>query len=144
MSEQTFNVNCGFFDAVSGDRLYSADEMNRPYKRVISNGVFATPQGTPSTDLQVLSAGNEMNIIVKSGEGLFGDKWFENPSDITIQVPSNTQLVPRRDSVIVQIDKRTNGRTGNVIYRTGTPSSNPLPPDIGTVTNVIEYRVANI
>lgn len=144
MAEQKFNVNCGFFDAVDNDRLYTADEMNRPYKRVITNGVFATPSGTPSTDLQVLSAGSGMNIIVKKGEGLFGDKWFENPSDLTITVPNNSNITPRRDSVIVQVDKRINGRTGNIIYREGTPSSNPQVPDINTVDNIIEYRLANI
>lgn len=144
MAEQKFNVNCGFFDAVDNDRLYTADEMNRPYKRVITNGVFATPSGTPSTDLQVVSASSGMNIVVKKGEGLFGDKWFENPSDLVITVPNNTNITPRRDSVIVQVDKTINGRTGNIVYREGTPSSNPQVPDINTVDNVIEYRIANI
>lgn len=144
MADQVFQVQCGFFDSINKDRLYTAEQMNRPYKRVITNGVFATPQGTASTDLQVLSAGDGMNIIVKAGEGLFGDKWFENPSDFTITVPNNTGVVPRRDSVIVQVDKRSSGRIGAIIYREGTPASNPVPPDIGTVNNVIEYRVANI
>ena len=144
MADQIFNVNCGFFDAVNNDRLYSADQMNRPYKRIITNGVFATPQGTPSTDLQVSSASNGMNIVVAAGEGLFGDKWFENPSQIVITVPNNTGVVPRVDSVIVQVDKRTSGRTGNIVYRTGTPASSPAVPPINTITNVIEYRVANI
>ncbi len=144
MNDQKFQVNCGFFDSINKDRLYSADEMNKPYKRVITNGVFATPKGTPSTDLQVISGNNGMNIIVKAGEGLFGDKWFENPNDISITVPSNTNIVPRRDSVIVQIDKTQSGRVGNIVYRTGEASSNPMPPNIGTVNNIIEYRLANI
>ena len=144
MSDQTFAVNCGFFDSVSGDRLYSANEMNRPYKRLVSNGVFATQSGTPSTDLQVMSANNGMNIICKAGEGIFADKWFENPADITISVPSNTELVPRKDSVIVQVDKTTAGRVGNIVYRTGTANSNPQVPAINTDPNIIEYRISNI
>ena len=144
MADQVFNVNCGFFDAVDSDRTYNADQMNNPYKRIISNGVFATPQGTPSTDLQVVSAGSGMNIIVKAGQGLFADKWFENPTGITITVPNNTALVPRVDSVIVQVDKRVSGRVGNIVYRTGTPASSPAAPAINTVSGVTEYRVANI
>lgn len=144
MAEQTFNVNCGFFDSIDKDRLYSANEMNRPYKRIITNGVFATPKGTPSTDLQVVSAGNGMNIIVNPGEGLFADKWFENPAVIAITVPNNPNIVPRRDSVIVQVDNRQSGRVGNIVYREGTPSSNPQAPAINTVTDVVEYRIANI
>lgn len=143
MADQTFAVNSGFYDAVNSDRTYSADDMNRPYKRLVSNGVFATPQGTKSTDLQVVAAGG-MQIIVKAGEGIFADKWFENPAAINITVPSNTSTSPRIDSVIVQVDKRTSGRVGNIVYRTGTPSSNPSAPAINTTSNVIEYRLANI
>lgn len=143
MADQTFAVNCGFFDAINSDRVYSADEMNRPYKRVISNGVFATPNGTPSTDLQVV-ASSGMSIICKKGEGLFGDKWFENPSGIAITVPSNTGTVPRIDSVLVQVDTRTSGRVGNIVHRTGTPASTPVPPAINQVEGVIEYRLASI
>lgn len=144
MAETKYQINGGFFDSVNKDRLYTADDMNRPYKRIISEGVFATPQGTPSSDLQVLSAGSGMNIIVKKGEGLLGQKWYENPNDLTITVPSNTNIVPRRDSVILQIDKRTSGRVPNIVYREGTPSSNPQVPPIGTIDNVIERRIANI
>lgn len=144
MADQIFNVNCGFFDAINTDRLYSADDMNKPYSRIVADGVFATNTGTPSSDLQVVSAGSGMQITVQKGQGIFGQKWFENQSSILITVPNNNALVPRRDSVIVQVDKRSSGRVGNIVYRTGTPASSPVPPDIGTVTNVIEYRIANI
>ena len=144
MADQMFQVNCGFFDSIDKDRLYSADEMNRPYKRVITNGVFATPQGTPSTDLEVYSYGTNMNVIVSPGEGLFGDKWFQNAAPLAITVPSNTSITPRIDSVIAQVDKRLVGRAGNIVYRTGTPSSAPLPPQINTTENVVEYRLANV
>lgn len=144
MADQIFAANCGFFDSVNNDRLYTADQMNRPYRRLVSNGVFATPQGTPSTDLQVISAGSGMAIVVQTGAGIFADKWFENPSGIQIAVPANTDIVPRFDSVIVQVDKRESGRAGNIVYRTGTAATNPQPPAINTVENVVEYRLANI
>lgn len=140
MAEQIVNVNCGFFDAVDNDRRYSADEMNMPYKRVLANGIFATPQGTPSTDLQVLSAGSGMDIIVKAGNGIIGDKWYESAADIRITVPNNTDVVNRIDSVIAQVDARSSGRVGNVVYRTGGASA----PDLDTTAGVYEYRLANI
>ena len=144
MADQIFQMNCGFFDSIDKDRLYSADEMNRPYKRIISNGVFATQLGTPSTDLQVNAYGNNMSIMVSPGEALFADKWFQNPTIQSIVVPTNSSIIPRVDSVIAQVDKRLVGRIGNLIYRTGTPSSSPVAPAINTVDNVIEYRIANI
>lgn len=144
MSEQKYPIKGGFFNSINGDRKYSAEEMNRPYKRLISDGIFATPQGTPSTDLQVLSADDGMNIIVKKGDGLLGEKWFENPSDLAITVASNTSIVPRIDSIIIQMDNTQNGRICNVVYREGEPNSNPEPPLINNVENIIEKRVANI
>ena len=140
MAEQIVNVNCGFFDAVDNDRRYSADEMNMPYKRVLANGIFATPAGTPSTDLQVISAGSGMDIIVKAGNGIIGDKWYESAADIRITVPNNTDVVTRVDSVIAQVDTRSSGRVGNVVYRTGGTSA----PDLDTTAGVYEYRLANI
>lgn len=146
MAVQKFNINGGFFNSLNGDRLYSADDMNRPYRRLITEGIFATPQGTPSTDFKTQSAASGMNIVVKKGEGLLANKWVENPADITITVPANPNILPRRDSVILQVDLRSNasGRITNIIYKEGTPSSNPMPPDINNIDNVIERRLANI
>lgn len=143
MADQTFPVNAGFFDSVNQDRLYTADQMNRPYKRIVANGVFATPQGTPSTDLQVTGTGT-MTITVAAGEGMFADKWFENPNAISIPIPGNNNTTPRVDSVLVQVDTRTSGRVGNIVYRTGTPSSSPAAPAINQIAGVVEYRVANV
>lgn len=144
MADQIFGVNCGFFNAVNYDRTYTAEDMNKPYSRFVSDGIFPTSQGTPSTDLQVVSAGSGMKITVKAGQGMFASKWFENPSSIIITVPNNNALYPRFDSVIVQVDMRTSGRKGNIVYRTGTPASNPQPPSINTLPNVTEYRVSNV
>lgn len=143
MADQVFNALSGFYNAVSGDRTYDAEDMCRPYHRLVSNGVFATAEGTPSNDLRVVSSGG-MVVTVKAGEGLFGDKWFELPADQAITVPANTAILPRMDSVIVQIDKRLAGRVGSIVYRTGVASSNPVPPSISLDSDLVEYRLANI
>lgn len=143
MADQTFQVNCGFFDSINQDRLYSADEMNRPYKKVITNGVFATPSGTASTDLQVMAAGG-MNVTVAQGDAIIGDKWFNNPAVIPITITNNNSVVPRIDSIIAQVDKTQNGRVGNIVYREGTASSNPVAPALSSNESIAEYRLANV
>lgn len=144
MSEQTINITSGFYNSINGDRTYSANDMNKPYKRVITEGIFATPQGTPSTDFQVLSANNAMNIIVKKGEGLLGNRWIELESDTVITVGSNTGITPRCDSIIVRVDNTQSGRVAQVIYREGTASSKPMPPNLVNTDTIKEIRVANI
>ena len=144
MAEQKFNIKSGFYNSINQDRLYNAEDMNRPYSRLISEGIFATREGTPSTDFQVLATDNGMNITVKKGEAMLAKKWIENPSDITITVSNNTGIVPRKDSIILQVDKKESGRIANVIYREGTASSNPVPPMISNNEDIVEMRIANI
>ena len=144
MAEQKFKVNCGFFNSVNHDRLYCSEDMNRPYKRLVGNGVFATQFGTPSTDLQVFTANDGMNIIVKKGEGIFNNKWFENPTDIIITVPKNNSIIPRIDSVIARVDMTRGCRDGAIIYVEGVENENPIKPEINTNEDIIEYRLANI
>ena len=139
MSDQKFKVDCGFFDAVNNDRLYSADQMNLPYKRIISNGIFAAPDGSPSEDFAVV-VNSGMHITVKAGDGLFGGKWFISKNPLDIVVPTNSGGSSRVDSVIIQVDNSTSGRAGNIVYRTGGASA----PSINTDSDILEYRVANL
>lgn len=142
MAEQIYNVKCGFFDAVNNDRVYTAEDMNRLYKRVIHDGVFPNENNNPSEDFLV-EADSGMTIIVKTGEGVFASHWFKNSIDIPIDVPPNSSN-DRIDSIIIQVDTRKSGRAGNVVYRTGEPASSPVPPEINRVSGVTEYRLANI
>ena len=143
MADQIINIRSGFYDAVDNDRLYSADEMTMPYKRLVADGVYATPEGTPSTDMQVM-ARSGMSVVVKAGNAIVGSKWVENAADIGIVVPGNTDISARIDSVIVQVNKNPSGRTGNIVYRTGTAGTDPQPPDINTESGIVELRLANI
>lgn len=144
INDVKYEVNAGFFDAIDEDRVYSADDMNRLYRKLISNGVFATPKGEASDYLQVFTADDGMNIKVNKGYALIGDKWFENPSDFIITISSNTEVLTRIDSIIAQVDKTQAGRVGNIVYRKGTASSNPVHPDINTEDDIAEFRLADI
>lgn len=136
-------IRCGFFNSVNKDRLYPAEDMNEPYNGLVSNGVMATPQGTPSNHLQIFGD-NKMIVTVKAGRGIFYDKWFISDSDIAITVEPNNNISPRIDSIIVRIDKRTSVRAGSIILLKGTPASQPTPPTINDIENVKDYRLANI
>ena len=144
MADQIFTVKSGFYDAINGDRKYSAEDMNKPYSRVVADGVFATQEGTPSSDLQVVASGTGMIITVQAGQAIIGGKWFENTSPIMVTVPANTALYSRLDSVIMRVDKRTSGRTGAIVYRTGTAAQEPTAPEITQTASLMEYRLANI
>lgn len=143
MADVTYTANSGFYDSVNQDRLYGADDMNRPYHRLVSNGIFGTPQGTLTDDLRVV-ASSGMEVIVKAGEGIFGYKWFELPADQAVTITENSGILPRLDSIIVRVDTTMETRAASIVYREGTPASIPAPPALDTSTGIYEYRLANI
>ena len=94
--------------------------------------------------MQVFTADNGMNIVVSKGDAIIGDKWFENPSELTITIVENSDVLTRIDSIIAQIDKTQAGRAGNIVYRQGSASSNPVHPEINTEDDIFEIRLADI
>lgn len=133
---------CGFFNSINGDRLYNAEQMNNPYHRIVSDGVFANKDGSPSNDFQVIS-NNNLTVTVKTGEGIFFGKWAKMDADMLLNIPAPHATYPRIDSVVVRINN--NDRVGSVEYISGTPASNPVPPTLadGSV-KIKDYRLANI
>lgn len=135
--------NCGFFNSINGDRKYNAEQMNNPYHRIVSNGVFANPNGTRSNDLKVQSVSG-MNIKVLTGEGIFAGKWGKLDSDMPFVIPTAHVTLARIDSVVVHIDNSAEVRAGSIIYKQGTPAYSPVAPSLENTTYVKEYRLANI
>lgn len=62
-----------FFNAVDGDRVYSAADWAEYFASFIGNGVF----GSPSTNLQV-SPGDGMNVSVAAGLAWINGYFYTN------------------------------------------------------------------
>lgn len=139
-------IYCGFFNSQNKDRLYTAEDMTKPYELLVSNGVFATQEGTPSNYLQVYASDPaSMNITVKAGRGIFYDKWFINDADMVITIDQAEPTLNRIDTIVVRVDKTATVRNGSIIVKKGTPSSSPVAPSIETGDyGIKEYRLANI
>lgn len=138
-------IRCGFFNSQNGDRKYSAEEMNEPIVGLISNGVLVPNEDLPgelTSPLKVVQ-NNGLTVKVLAGRGIFADKWFVSDSDIVFTVPTNNTLSDWKVSIIVRIDTRADHRKGTIelIRNASSPGSIPA---INTVSNVYEYRLANI
>lgn len=133
----------GFYNSINKDRLYTAEDMNLPYKRIVSNGVFAKTSEESSTDFQVISNGS-MSVTILAGNGIFKDKWAELTSPQIIALATSHTLLDRIDSIIVRIDETEDVRAGSIIVRSGDYATNPTPPSLVDETNIKEYRLANV
>lgn len=134
---------CGFFNSVNGDRKYNADDMCNPYSKIVSDGVFASPEGELSTDFQV-QIHSGLQIKVKEGRGIFAGKWAILDSDMLFTVPTPNVTYPRIDSIVVRIDNSSNVRNGKIEYIQGTPAENPVAPTITRGAEIKDFRLANI
>lgn len=138
MADTYYSIDSGFYDSVNKDRLYSADDMNRPYKSILTEGIFQKDDG-----FAVTAAGG-MLIRVAAGIALLGERWIDADEVENIPVPENTSLYNRTDSVILQINNKTEVRAGRIVYRTGTPGSGNAPDLITGDDDIAEVRLANI
>lgn len=137
-------IRCGFFNSVNGDRRYSPEDMNEPIVGLVSNGVLAPNEDMPGefSGCLKVEASSGMNVNVRTGRGIFSNKWFASDSDIVLSVPSNSTLAVHKASVIVRIDNRSDHRNADILLIQATDRTQI--PAINTVANVDEYRLANI
>lgn len=86
----------------SNDRVYSAEDVRKPYDVVFTDGIKPSADGTAGEALQVTAAGG-MNIAVAPGHAKLGGAWFENlsPYYITLDEAGGSD---RYDCVIIRND----------------------------------------
>jgi len=138
MSDTRYLVESGFYDAVNHDRVYSADQMNEPYKMVFTEGIieggFAVTQNSPAG----------MSVLVAHGNALLGGKWAASKTQKILTVPDNSAMYGRYDAVILQVDTNTDVREAAVVYRTGTPAAEPETPALINSGGISEVMLAYI
>lgn len=137
---------CGFFNSINGDRLYNAEDMNIPYSKIVSNGVFGDAESSTDFQVAVLWGGvsQTKKIVVKKGQGIFDGKWAILDADMPMNVPSPHVSYNRIDSVIVRIDNSDDVRAGTIVYKQGEAALDPVPIELENNNYIKEYRLAKI
>lgn len=116
-------ITYGFFNSVSGDRKYNADQMSEYFSGLIANGVYEAV----GDKLQVV-AGTGMTVNVKSGRAMIDCKWMENNALYPVEITAANGLNPRWTAVIVSLD--ADDRLMEITTKDGTPASTPVKPSI--------------
>lgn len=134
-------ITYGFFNAVNTDgvydREYTADQLSEYLEGIVGNGVFANP----STSLQILASETpDMNVTIKAGKGWIDGYWLKNDADFSIAITQAAATLDRIDRVVMRLDLTE--RTMNVVIKEGTPSSNPVVPELTRTELIKEYSLA--
>lgn len=130
-------VTYGFFNSMSGDRKYSAEQFGSIFDGVIKDGIYqAIGQHfavAPGTGLQVL---------VRSGRAWFNHTWTYNDADYPLAIAAADKSLKRLDLVILEIDARNEVRKNSFKIVKGTPASTPSEPGLTNNSTVHQYKLA--
>ena len=143
MANTAYDITSGFYDSVDGDRKYFADQMNMPYKRIVSEGIFGTDNTSQKgTDFNpVITNSTDRTFTIASGMGILNGRWFEMVTTQLFTADVNNTLSDRKDSIIIAVDTATSGRKATIEYRLG---SGGTPPALVNNAGHQELRICNV
>lgn len=132
-------ITSGFFDSVSGDRTYDADQMSTYFEGLISDGVYENV----GDRFAVTSANSGMNINVGAGRAIVQSHWVKNDATTVLTLdPSDVQL-NRVDAIVLRLD--TNAREISLVVKKGTAvNGTPTMPAITRTATVYELYLAAV
>ena len=127
----------GFFNSVSGDRKYDADDISNYFVKLISNGVFPNP----SNNLQVV-AKSGMTVTVKAGFGFINAKYANLTSDYDLTLDAADTTNPRIDRIVLRLDSANRQFALTIIK--GEAAAEPVAPDIVRTSTIYDLCLAQI
>lgn len=114
-------ITSGFFNSVSGDRLYNAEQMTLYFEGLISNGIYED-----IGEKFHVTAGEGMSVIVGTGRAMIKSRWVKNDAPITLQIDPADTSMNRYDAIFLRYNANTR-EIGLVLakgeYTSGVPSS---------------------
>lgn len=126
-----------FFNSVSGDRVYRAEEWAEYFASFIGNGVFPVP----STSLQVV-AGSGMAVAVKTGKAWINGYFYYNTSDLPVTLATADGVLNRIDRIVVRWDLTE--RKISVAVKSSTPATFPVAPALQRDADAYELCLADV
>lgn len=128
------NVNGG------DDRVYTAEDIRKPYDTVFSDGVMPAADGTAGDTLKVASTGG-MGIAVGAGHAKLGGAWFENTAAFAITLDA-AGVSDRYDCVIIRNDDTEAVRAPSIYVK--SLSSPPAVANLARSGGIYEVCVAYV
>ena len=126
-----------FFNSVSHDRTYKAEDWAEYFASFIGNGVFPVP----STGLQVV-ANDGMKLNVKTGKAWINGYFYFNTGDLAVELDTADGQLNRIDRVVVRWD--LTNRVMSVKVKSSSFSASPTAPALQRDADVYELALADI
>lgn len=129
----------GFYNSLNGDRTYDALQMSSIFDGIVKDGIFMS-----IGDHMNVTAGTGMQVVVGSGRAWFNHTWTLNDSDLPVEVKDAELVMDRIDALVLEINQEDSVRINNIKFVYGTPSSEPVKPDLINTSTVHQYALAYV
>lgn len=128
---------CGFYNAIEHDRVYSSEDFGQMFDGLITDGIY------PSIGhCFAVVAGSGLGVRVRSGRAWFNNTWSYNSTDFAITLTPSDLLLPRIDTIILEIDQRLPVRMNAIKAITGSPAITPKKPTLSNSNGLYQYPLA--
>lgn len=116
-------ITSGFFDSVSGDRKYTAQQFGNLFTGIITDGVFSGVGGGMKVEAR------STQVYINSGRAWCSGTWLDNDAYASLNVPANPHPnYSRYDAVVLTFDRSSSVRRNSIDYIAGTAAATPLKP----------------
>lgn len=124
----------------SNDRVYTAEDIRKPYDTIYTDGIMPEADGTAGNTLKVEAQG-DLSISIRAGNAKLGGAWFENTAAYSIELdPRGTEA--RYDCVILRNDDNDDVREPSIYIK--SLSRVPTINDLTRAGKIYEVCLAYI
>lgn len=127
-----------FFNSVSGDRKYKAEDWASYFGTLIGNGVFPNP----ATNLQVVPGASGLTVTVQAGKAWINGYYYNNTDDLTLTLPTPDGSKKRIDRIVVRWS--LSDRKISAAVKSGTAATNPSAAVLQRDSDVYELAIADV
>lgn len=132
-------ITSGFFNSMSSDRKYNAEQIGNYFEGLVGNGVFENVG-----DKLVVRAISGLDISVGTGRAMINCHWLKNDSALTLKLDSGDVQYTRIDAVVLKLDLNNSAREITIEIKKGTPAISPVRPSLQRSNNIYELCLATI
>lgn len=130
-------LTSGFFNSVSGDRTYNADQLSSMFEGLISDGIYESVD-----DAFAVTASSGMIVNVGTGRAMLKSKWVKNTAPIAVELTAAHVLLNRYTAVVLRLD--ISNRTISVETIDGEAASTPTKPAIQRTSSYYDLLLAYV
>lgn len=130
-----------FFNSTAYDkRLYQAEDFAEFFAEFLSSGLVHR-DGKPFITVR-LGADTKTQTVVTVGSAIIRGHLYKNTSDLTLT--HYKRNLPKIDRIVLRLDNREENRFIKIFIKEGTPSSNPVAPELQRDGEVYELSLAQV